>query len=207
MKKLQKVSPKEVKRTFVIGNLIKIKNGKKKFLRDVSKKYFENRLKIAKTKGLGMTEKQLDQFIYDEYPRRYRAYNNCDWYIGEVSPNEVGVWRRAGGLPLEWTNGSLKETAARVKHALENGSKILNGRARHAIPNMLKTNVSDLQKEKYLLPIIFEGDTGTKGRRRLKRKMKGDIDDGCMRSITLAINGAKKIKAYIGFPKKNALLS
>ena len=28
---------------------------------------------------------------------------------------------------------------------------MLNSRARHAIPNMLKTNVSDLQKEKYLL--------------------------------------------------------
>ena len=42
------------------------------------------------------------------------------------------------------------------------------------------------------------------GRKRLKRKMKGDIDDGCMRSIALTIKGAKTIKAYIGIPIKTS---
>ena len=32
--------------------------------------------------------------------------------------------------------------------------------------------------------------------------MRGDIDDGCMRSIALAVHGVKTIRAYIGFPKK-----
>jgi len=32
--------------------------------------------------------------------------------------------------------------------------------------------------------------------------MKGDIDDGSMRSIALAVHGARTIRAYIGFPKK-----
>lgn len=63
-------------------------------------------------------------------------------------------------------------------------------------------NIHLLQKEKYLLPIIFKGGTGTKGRKRLKRQMKGDIDDGCMRSIALAISGKKILYVYIGFPKK-----
>ena len=61
---------------------------------------------------------------------------------------------------------------------------------------------SEIQKEKYLLPIIFEGGKGTRGRKRLKRQMKGDIDDGCMRSIALTISGVDRIKAYIGIDKK-----
>lgn len=118
-----------------------------------------------------------------------------------MRPSEVGVWRRAGKLPLDWTNGSLEETAKHVENALTKNSERLVSRAKHAVANILKINVNIIQKEKYLLPIIFKGGTGTKGRRRLKVKMAGDIDDGCIRSIALTINGAKKIKAYIGFPK------
>lgn len=80
--------------------------------------------------------------------------------------------------------------------------KKLKSRASAVIPNILKINVDIIQNEKYLLPIVFKGGSGTRGRRRLKNKMKGDIDDGCMRSIAMTINGAQKIKAYIGFPVK-----
>lgn len=147
-----------------------------------------------------MTSAQLDKHIED--PLRLRAYNSSNWYMAEVKPSEVGVWSRAGGLPSAWTNGSLKETANKVRHALDKNSKSLNKRARHTIPNMLATNIEMLQSEKYLLPITFKGNTGTRGRARFKRVMKVDIDDGCMRSIALAVYGAKVIRAYIGFPKK-----
>jgi hypothetical protein len=60
------------------------------------------------------------------------------------------------------------------------------------------------QKEKYLYPIVFKTDTGTQGRKRLKRKMKGDIEDGCMRSIALAISGRDRITVYFGIPKNVA---
>jgi hypothetical protein len=116
--------------------------------------------------------------------------------------NEIGVWKKAGDLPLSWTNGSLKNTADKVRDALKENKKMLKKRARRAIRNMLETNIGILQSEKYLLPIIFKGGTGTCGRRGLKRVMRGDIDDGCMRSIALAVHGAKAIRAYIGFPKK-----
>lgn len=59
------------------------------------------------------------------------------------------------------------------------------------------------QKEKYLYPIVFKTDTGTKGRKRLKRKVKGDIDDGCMRSIAMAMFGRDPITVYYGIPKKS----
>ncbi len=200
MKKIKKIPSIQVKRAFVTQNLMKISNGKKKFLRNISKNDFEKKLEQAKQKVLKMSEKQLDKFIYDEYPRRHWAYNTSTWYIGEVTPEEVGVWRRAGGLPLSWTNGSLRETANKVKRAIHL-NKIPNGRARHVIPNLLKTSVNDIQKEQYLLPVVFEHNTGTRGRRLLKKIVKGDIDDGCMRSISLAVNDAKTIQVYLGFPK------
>lgn len=201
MKKIRKVPTIEVKRTFVIPNLIRT-NKNRRYLGKVTKEYFEKRLEHAKRRGLKLSERQLDKIIHDEYPKRLRAYDNSDWYLGAVTSSEVGVWKKAGGLPLAWTNGSLQETATKVRYALKTNSKSLKKRSRYAVTNMLKTNVQDLQKEKYLFPIIFKGGTGTRGRARLRKQMKGDIDDGCMRSVTLAVSGVKKIKVYIGFPKK-----
>ncbi len=149
-----------------------------------------------------MTNKQLNKHISPDWPRRLHGYDSSAWYLGEIKPSEVGVWKRAGDLPLSWTNGSLKDTADKVREALARNSKKLARRARRAVSNMLATNVSMLQSEKYLLPIIFKGGTGTLGRRGLKHVTKCDIDDGCMRSIALAVHGNKIIRAYIGFPKK-----
>jgi hypothetical protein len=216
MKLIKKVKTIEVKRAFVIPQMIrkqKVESSRfsralnylksnKRILETLSYKDFKKRLKNSKNIVLKLKEKQLDKIIADEYKKRLTAYNNCDWYIGEVIPSEVGVWERTGGLPLNWTDCSLSETARKVKKALENNSKLITKRTEYAISNMLRTNIHKLQDEKYLFPIIFEGDKGTRGRKRLKRKMKGDIDDGCMRSIALVISGAKKIKTYIGTEKK-----
>ena len=214
MKKLEKVNLIEVKRCFVVSQLIRNERisgrflkflnvlFKREFLKDISIEEFEYRLKKVKEKVVLMNEKELDKIISKEWKKRLVAYNNTEWYFGEFSPDEMGVWRRAGEMPLVWTNGSLSETARYIQDAVSKKNAKFSGRAGHAISNILKTNVSIIQKEKYLLPILFQCDTGTKGRKRLKRKMKYDIDDGCMRSIALTISGAEKIKAYVGFPKK-----
>ena len=201
MKKIHEVNVIEVKRCFVISQLIKLQKGKKRYLGLLPQSDFERKLISAKKRALKFSEKQLDKIIADEYKKRLKAYNQCKWYIGSVSTSEVGVWKGAGGLPLAWTKGSLKYTAQKIKQALNTNPKLITKRARRAIPNMLQTNLSDFQEDKYLLPIIFKGGTGTNGRKGLKQKMKGDIDDGCMRSITLAIDGTQTIKAYVGLPK------
>jgi hypothetical protein len=148
-----------------------------------------------------MKEQDLDAFIAREYKRRLIVYDLSDWFLATVSVDEVGVWERAGGLPLEWTNGSLKKTATHVRKAILSTS-LSRTRARRVVLAMLESNVEDIQSEKYLLPIVFKGGTGTKGRRLLSRQMKGDIDDGCMRSVALAVNGARTLKVYFGVPKK-----
>jgi len=200
MKVLKKVKSIEVKRAFIVSDFISAKKDRRKHLNFVPENIFKQKLKRAHKKAMRLKESQLDKIIENEYKKRLVAYNNNNWYLGEVKTNEIGVWKRAGDLPLSWTNGSLVETARKVKYAIEHNPKLLKKRSRYSIPNMLKMNIHLLQKEKYLLPIIFKGGTGTKGRKRLK--MKGDIDDGCMRSIALAISGKKILYVYIGFPKK-----
>src|SRR3989344_4951730 len=203
---VKKVKTLEVKRCFVVSQLVRKQKihkssfkslslrARKRFLKSVSLIEFKQKLQLAKKKVFNMREKELDRLIRKEYRKRFLAFNNSNWYIGEVTPAEVGVWRRAGNLPLDWTIGSLKETAKQVENAINTSSKRLIGRAKHAVLNILRINVSFIQNERYLLPIIFQGCTGTKGRKRLKNKTKYDIDDGCMRSIALTIHGAKKIK-------------
>ncbi len=201
MKKIKKVDTIEAKRAFIIPQEINSHRTDHRFIKKISKGVFDTRLKNAKEKILKLKESELDKILYKNSKKRFEAYNMSDWYICEVSIDEVGVWTRAGGLPLRWTNDNLGETAKNVKMALETKSKLLNKRARYTIPNMLETNVGDLQKEIYLFPIMFKHNTGTRGRYRLKKHVGFDIDDGCMRSITLAVSGVKNIKAYIGFPK------
>jgi hypothetical protein len=199
MKLQRKVSTKEVKRCFAVGLLMNMQNGKMKHLIKVSRSEFFQKLTQAKRHALRLTEKQLNALITD--PVRLAAYNASDWYLGTAQINELGVWTRAGEMPLAWTNRSLKETALKVKRNLTLHNWLSRTRARRALSNMLKTNVTDLQKEKYLLPIVFQGNTGTRGRWRLKHQTRGDIDDGSMRSIALAVSGEESLKVYIGVPK------
>jgi len=197
---MQKVRTIEVKRCFVVSNLVKASRGKKRYLGVLTPADFAKRLKKAKQKVRAMSEKQLDRHITPEWPKRLRSYDACNWYVVTLNTKDLGVWLTAGGLPLAWTKGSLASTAKQVKHALEHDGKLVR-RARHAIPNILASNVTDLQNEKYLLPIAFAHGIGTQGRRGLTMRVKADIDDGCMRSIALAVHGKKKIKLYFGIPK------
>lgn len=199
MKLLQKVKPIEVKRCFVISDFTRRPKYLKQPMQVKDRKQYLNQLSKAKKIILELPEGMLDFIIKGEWPKRAKAYNNLEWYLGVVKTNEIGVWKKAGGLPLAWTSGSLKETAHFVKQALKKTPNQLVERSRTAIPGILKDSISIIQKEKYLFPVILPG--GTMGRKGLK-KMKGDIDDGCMRAIALTISGKKTIKVYIGKIKK-----
>ena len=148
MKILRPIKVIEVKRAFVVPDFISNKKDRRKHLNLISENLFKKKLQNAHKKVLKLKETQLDRIIKDEYKKRLVAYNGSNWFLGEVKTNEVGVWKRAGGLPLSWTNGSLSETANWVKHALENNPKHLKKRSRYSIPNILKTNTHIIQNEK-----------------------------------------------------------
>jgi len=201
MKILRRVNPIKIKQAFVTAQMIRIsKKTNKRYLPELTKKEFLKKLRSAKIKTNKLTEKQLDQIIAKEYLKRLKAYNNSSWYEAKASINEIGVWRSSGGLPIRWTCCSLGQTADFVRVGLARSSKRIRARSKRAIPRTLKF-VNIINQEKKLFPIVFAGDTGTQGRKKCKNKMKGDIDDGCMRAIALAMKDYKVLNIYFGKPK------
>jgi hypothetical protein len=198
MKLLKRISRLRVKRSFIVTPYLrKFGVAAKRAAPLPTPAQYLRAITKAKRIVRRLGEKQVDRMI--DYRKRREAYNGAEWFLGFVSPNEVGVWKGAGGLPVSWTRGSLLQTARRVKTALEKNSRLIKKRAKRAIPAILAFR-KILQKEKYVLPIIFKSGFGTNGRKGLQ-KMSGDIDDGCMRSIAFTIAGDKKFLAYIGFPR------
>lgn len=198
MKLVKKVSTITVKRCFVAAQYAKNYNsGNRRYLPELQKDEFIKRIEISKKYVAKLSVSKLNKFIGDEYQKRLKIYDSVNWYEVEVSPSEIGVWKKAGGLPLSWTKNSLKETAELVRNGLNRNDKRIIARSKRAIPRMMGF-LDLIEKEKYLYPIIVPG--GTMGRKGLK-KMKGDIDDGNMRAIALTISGRKKIKAFVGILK------
>jgi hypothetical protein len=201
MKILRKVPVIQIKRCFVIGNICAKQYRNHKIHQETLEEHLK-RIQRVEARVLQTTSATLDRFISRENRKRFEAYNTYTWYEAIVSTREVGIWRRAGELPHRWTNRTLEETADKVARALSrrNGFRHPRIRAAQTIPALLKTSVHVCQDNKYLLPIVFKGGTGTKGRKRLKYKTAGDIDDGCMRSVALGVSGLKKIRVYFGVP-------
>lgn len=198
MKIIQKIKTLQVKRVFVTAQKLRLSRKKgMKYLPKLSLIEFLKKLSKAKRDTAKLSEKELDKIIYNEWPKRLKAYNNAEWYRVTVSPGEVGVWRRAGGLPSKWTCCSLAETANYVKMGLVDKNKHIRARSKRAIPRIMEFN-DVISKDKYLYPIAFKSGTGTKGRRWCKGKVKVDIDNGCMRSIALTVMGYKKFNVYFG---------
>lgn len=205
MKLLKKIDKIRVKQCFIISDVFTFKRENTVNLSKyvptlgIGNSNFSKELEKVKKNVFRLDEKILDNIISDEFSPRLAAFNRVKWYLGYMAIDEIGVWRGAGGLPDSWTEGSLKDTADMIikktdifkKHVdLLSGSK----RAMRAVPYIIRFK-DIIQKDEYLLPIILPG--GYMGREGLEL-MKGDIDDGCMRSIAYALTGDKTIKAYIG---------
>ncbi len=199
MKLLLPVDRIEVKRAFVASQKMRLQNHKR-YMPLISKEEFFKKLEGAKRQVKKLDNIQLDRAIEKEYAPRRDAYNDVDWYVGTVKIDEVAVWRGAGGMPIAWSQGSLDATAQKVSAAMHKNSKLLKGRIKRSIPRILQTSAEMVQKDKYLFPIVLPSGTIRNCRRGVK-KFKGDIDDGCMRSIALAIGGKRVIMAYIGIRK------
>ena len=200
MKLLKKVNRVDVKRCFAITHFMrKFGVGGKSGKRLVARDRYLLTLHKSKQALRTLSKIKLDKIV-GAWKKRLHAYDGVDWYLGNVLTKEVGVWKGAGGLPTAWTRGSLSFTATKVRIALRNGGRGMRKRSKRAIPSIIELQ-DIIKSDKYLLPIIFQSGAGTNGRRGLL-KMKGDIDDGCMRSIAFAVTGDKNIKAYIGVPKK-----
>lgn len=199
MKLLKKIDRIVVKKCFVASQYIRKNNlEEKRYLPKLERDEFLKRLKQSKDFVAKIRENKLDKSISDESIRRLNIYNNLEWYEGYVFPDEVGVWKGAGGMPIAWTRGNLSETAAFAKKDLASGGEKLSARSKRAIPRMTE-HLDLIEKERYLFPVVVPSEK--EGRIGMK-KLDWVFDDGNMRAVTLVISGRKKIKAFIGVPKK-----
>ncbi len=201
MELIKKVKRIEVKRCFVFSQRFTSKKMRKaevkNYITKPTKETFSRNLTANKKEVLKLKEVKLDKIIFAEYPKRLKAYDSVEWYIGYVDADEIGLWKEAGGLPKSWTRGSLKGSADKLSNEIrKNNSKYSRIRAYKVVPEIIEFK-SIIKKEKYLLPIVLPGGTNASCRRNMLR-MEGDIDDGCMRSLAFVISGDRKIKAYIG---------
>ncbi len=204
MKLLKKVLPIETKRCFVLSQRFTSKKMRKKGIKEYKpdKDTISKNLSKTKKQILKLKEKSLDKIIRDEYKKRLKAYDELDWYLGEVNISEIKVWNGTGGLYESWTQRiSLKETAQKLKAEFKKEkSQIRRRRAFQVIPQIIPIK-RVLQREEYLLPIVVPNGTYKKHSGGIKT-IPWFLDDGCMRSLAYAVSGDKKIKVYIGIPKK-----
>lgn len=205
MKLERRVKTIEVKRCYVISQgftskkIRKGETGKHKLKPDGQT--FLVDLKKRKQAVLKMDESDLDKIIALEYRKRLQAFGQAEWYLGNFQVGEAGVWKGAGGLPIAWTRKSLQDSADRIsKERKKKNSRYALVRAMKTIPEIIAFK-KDIQREKYLLPIVLSGGTIASCRKGL-RKMRLDIDDGCMRSLAYAVSGDEEIRAYIGIIRK-----
>ena len=206
MKLLKKVSRLEVKRCFVLSQRFTSKKMRKdeikKHIIKPDKLTFSKNLALNKKVVLKMKETELDRIIAAEYKKRLKAYDEVEWFIGYVDLFEAGLWKGAGGIPKAWSAGSLRDSAHMLKLEFgKTGSKYSRIRAMKTVPEIIKFKTV-IQKEKYLLPIMLPGGMIPVCRKGM-HPMSLDIDDGCMRSLTFAVNGDSRIKAYVGIVTKN----
>lgn len=181
----------EVKRCFVANEKIK------KQLQEKSEIAFQAILAEVGKEVLLMSESELDRLI--TWYLRLTKYNELGWYFEECSIDDLGVWYPAGGLPEAWCTGSVRQTA----HCIMNGQKEIariskygsDKRAVNNLPAIVKV-ADTILVNRLLAPIVVPG--GTWRPSPPCRKMKGDIDDGCLRAIAFAIKGYEKFNAYVG---------
>ncbi len=177
------------------------KDAVKKHMIKPSQRALKDNIKTQTARVMKLDEAELDHIIATEYKKRLKAYDAVEWYLGSVDVSEIGVWQGAGGLPKSWTKGSVKETAKKLFEEM-NKKNFQHSRVRAArvVPKILEIK-NLIKKQKYLLPIVLSSGTIKNARKGMK-KMVGDIDDGCMRSLAFAGTGDEKIKAYIGIAPK-----
>ena len=208
MKIIKKVSSKEVKRAFVISDSLRFHKGNTQHMALVTSVEFNNLLQKHKKQILTLGVNELNSHMTKGRKQgkkymlfrqsRLNAYSNYSWFLARFSTHELGVWKNAGGLPYSWTKDSLFDTAKYINKYLFTSKIIKWPRIKYALKG-ITSMLGTIKEEKYLYPIVFMAGSGTKGRRWCN-KMKGDIDDGNMRAISLAASGEKFITVYFGKP-------
>src|SRR3954463_729667 len=98
MKIIRAANPMEVKRCFAMTHYFRTLSMARHTDTTPTRAKYLATLKKAKKMSLGASERELDKIL--KWKRRIQSYNKAEWYVATASIKEIGVWRRAGGLPF-----------------------------------------------------------------------------------------------------------
>ncbi|MCD4666763.1 hypothetical protein K8R47_03060 [archaeon] len=183
---MKKVKIKEVLQAFIISDELKKEYGEINNISEYKEIYNKIKNKIKK-----YSEKELWQCIKDK--NRIIRYKSCDWYFGRIKISNTGVWPHMGHIV---DNLLFKDTKWTANQIFKNSNKILKGELNHLF--RILPFVSYLNKH---IPIITIQNSAIRDKEKYLKEMC-DIDDGCHRTICLALQGRTFINAYIGIQKK-----
>jgi hypothetical protein len=184
----------EVKRCFVTSE-------RGRFIAAFDRPLFLSCLQKIEREVSLLNDEDLDLEI-DWQPRR-NMFNlkSIQWTFKQVSIDTIGVWvntEGSGGLSREWCIGSVKDTANAIKNKL---TRNISGRVFDSIPGIIRL-AEIISIRRMLSIIVVTSGLCYPRRHRPCRKVEFDIDDGCMRAISLALIGQQHLNAFIGTRKQ-----
>ena len=182
---MKKIRIKEVLQAFVIANELKKEYGKINNISEYKEIHSKINNRIKK-----YSEKELWQCIKDK--NRIRRYKSCDWYSGRINISSTGLWPRMGLMP---ENFFFKDSKWAANQIFKNSNKILKGELNHLF--RILPFVSYLNKH---IPTIVIHNSSIRNEKKYLKEFY-DIDDGCHRTVCLALLGRTFINAYIGIKK------
>ncbi len=183
---MKKVKFKKVLQTFITANELKKKYAKINNINEYKKIYLEIEKKVKK-----YSEQKLLSRVSDK--NRAERYKSCDWYFGRIRIDSTGVWPRMGNIP---NNLLIKDSKWSANQIYKNSAKIIKYKLNHLFRIM--PLASHLNQR---MPIIVIKDGAIRSEKKYL-KQKYDIDDGCHRTICLALTGRIFVNAYIGVQKQ-----
>jgi hypothetical protein len=151
----------------------------------------------ARAHDLGPTYESLPSplaTLTRQDPPRGLRYASLSWELTDIDLTEVTVWPGMSGLPQEWTDGSVVDVAARViGEDLPNSAGRLAGLLRF----VEQIETSDAVEWLTTLPLLIVPET-LLHTRLLQPRQHWTLDDGCARSVALAILGVSSVRVYAG---------
>ena len=183
---MEKVKIKEVLHTCVVADELKKKYSEICNISEYKEIYSKINIKIKK-----YSEKELWQHIKDK--ERVKRYKSCEWYFSKIKITSTGVWPNMGHIA---DNLLLKDTKWAANQIYQNSNRILKGELNHLF--RILPFVNYLNKH---IPTIVIKDSIIRNNKKYFKEIY-DIDDGCHRTVCLALQGRTFINAYIGIQKK-----
>jgi hypothetical protein len=183
---MRKVKIKEVLQTFIVANELKKRYSEINDISEYKKVYSAIRNNIK-----NYSEKELWQRIKDK--DRIKRYKSCDWYFGKIKISSTGVWPHMGHIA---DNLLFEDTKWSANQIYTNSNKIVKGELNHLFRIMPFAPYLN----RHIPTIVTQGGIIRDEKKYLKERY--DIDDGCHRTVCLALHGKTFINAYIGIPKK-----